>query len=103
MNFNAPWQAQAFALVALLKERGLISSSEWASALGREIARARDRGDRDSVDEYYRCWLTALEEIVSEKDIAGADVLERHRLAWDQAARRTPHGSPIELTPDDFL
>ncbi len=24
------------------------------------------------------------------------------RGAWDHAADRTPHGQPIELTPEDF-
>jgi hypothetical protein len=26
----------------------------------------------------------------------------RHRDAWDSAAGRTPHGKPIELSPDDL-
>ena len=28
--------------------------------------------------------------------------LARYRDAWDHAADRTPHGTPIELEPEDF-
>jgi hypothetical protein len=28
--------------------------------------------------------------------------LHRYRDAWDHAADRTPHGTPIELRPEDF-
>ena len=31
-----------------------------------------------------------------------AETLHRYRDAWDNAADRTPHGMPIELTPADF-
>ena len=34
--------------------------------------------------------------------VAGRDTLTRYRDAWDRAADRTPHGTPIELSPDDF-
>jgi hypothetical protein len=29
-------------------------------------------------------------------------MLHQYRNAWDHAADRTPHGSPIELKPEDF-
>ena len=31
-----------------------------------------------------------------------ADELAAHRAAWARAAARTPHGTPIELAPEDF-
>ena len=33
--FSEPWQAEAFALVVALHERGLFSWAEWAEALWR--------------------------------------------------------------------
>ena len=59
-------------------------------------------GDPDTGDTYYRHWLAALERIVAEKGVATRDTLARTRDAWDHAAERTPHGEPIELTPEDF-
>jgi nitrile hydratase accessory protein len=100
--FREPWEAQAFAIVVALNERGLFTWSEWAAALGAEIKRAQAAGDPDLGTTYYRHWLAALERLVAHKGVAGLDVLARYRDAWDRAADRTPHGSPIELAPEDF-
>jgi nitrile hydratase accessory protein len=100
--FHEPWEAQAFAMAVALHERGVFSWSEWASVLGEEIKRAQATGDPDTGETYYRHWLAALERIVGEKRITDVQTLTRYRDAWDRAADRTPHGTPIELRPDDF-
>ena len=100
--FREPWEAQAFAMTLALHERGLFSWPEWAAALAAAIKRAQAAGDPDSGDTYYRHWLAALERIVAEKGLADAPTLARYRDAWDHAADRTPHGTPIELTAEDF-
>ena len=100
--FHEPWQAQAFAMTLALYKRGMFTWPEWASALGAEIKRAQAAGDPDSGDTYYQHWLAALERLVSEKGIADPVSLKRYHDAWDRAADRTPHGTPIELRPEDF-
>ena len=85
-----------------LQQRGLFTWSEWAVALGEEIKRAQRAGDPDTGETYYRHWLATLERLVAEKGVASAETLGRYREAWERAADRTPHGTPIELTPDDF-
>lgn len=95
--FKAPWEAQAFAMAVALNERGAFSWKEWAATLADVIAEARHRGDIDDGSDYYRYWLTALERIVARKGIVSGEVLEHRRHEWDEAARRTPHGKPIEL------
>jgi nitrile hydratase accessory protein len=100
--FREPWEAQAFAIVLALNARGLFTWSEWAAALAEEIRRAQAAGDPDLGTTYYRHWLAALERLVAQKGVASADVLGRYRNAWDHAADRTPHGSPIELRDEDF-
>jgi nitrile hydratase accessory protein len=100
--FREPWEAQAFAMAVALHERGVFTWSEWAAVLGEEIKRAQAAGDPDTGETYYRHWLAALERIVGEKRITDVQTLTRYRDAWDHAADRTPHGTPIELRPDDF-
>ena len=100
--FSEPWQAQAFAMTLSLHQRGLFTWPEWAATLGAEIKRAQDNGDPDTGETYYLHWLAALERLVAEKGVADPRTLARYRDAWDHAADRTPHGQPIELTPDDF-
>jgi nitrile hydratase accessory protein len=91
--FREPWEAQAFALTVSLHERGLFTWPEWSALLAEEIASGQD---------YYRCWLAALERLVTEKGFADAATLARYHDAWERAAERTPHGTPIELAPGDF-
>jgi nitrile hydratase accessory protein len=101
-TFREPWEAQAFAIVVKLHERGLFTWREWADALAAQIARAQAEGDADRGDTYYHHWLAALESIVAAKGASSADELARYAQAWQHAAERTPHGQPIELLPHDF-
>lgn len=100
--FREPWEAQAFAMVLMLHQRGLFTWSEWAGALAAEISAAQLAGDPDRGDTYYRHWLSALERIVASKGASSTAELDHYRNAWNRAAARTPHGRPIELTPDDL-
>ena len=100
--FRAPWEAQAFAMALALHERGIFTWSEWAATLSDEIKRAQAGGDPDTGETYYHHWLAALERLVAEKGVASQTTLRRYRDAWDHAADRTPHGTPIELEPEDF-
>jgi nitrile hydratase accessory protein len=101
--FREPWEAQAFALALSLNERGVFSWKEWAAALGDEIKKAQAAGDPDTGETYYRHWLATLERIVVANGLADPLTLARTRDAWQRASVRTPHGSPIELRPGDFV
>ena len=100
--FREPWEAEAFALALSLNERGLFTWTEWATMLGDEIKKAQAAGDPDTGETYYRHWLNTLERIVAEKGVTSATQLTRTRHAWEHACERTPHGTPIELQPEDF-
>ena len=100
--FREPWEAQAFAMALALYDRGLFAWPEWATILGDEIKKAQAAGDPDTGETYYQHWLNALERMVSEKGVTDASTLRRYHDAWDHAADRTPHGTPIELRPEDF-
>ncbi|MFL6798617.1 MAG: nitrile hydratase accessory protein [Xanthobacteraceae bacterium] len=100
--FREPWEAQAFAMALELHGRGLFTWAEWAATLAAEIKRAQNVGDPDTGETYYLHWLNALERIVAEKGVTDGATLARFRQAWAHAADRTPHGTPIELTPEDF-
>ena len=101
--FREPWEAQAFAMTLALYDRKLFTWPEWATTLADEIKRAQAAGDPDTGETYYRHWLATLERLVAEKGVASGETLARYRDAWDRAAGRTPHGRPIELSPDDFV
>ncbi|WP_237182498.1 nitrile hydratase accessory protein [Roseomonas marmotae] len=90
--FREPWEAQAFAMAVALHGEGCFGWNEWATALGREIARPGGEGL-----PYYQHWLAALERLVAEKGILDAEQLLRRREEWREAAEATPHGEPILL------
>lgn len=100
--FKEPWEAQAFALAVTLQEKGVFTWNEWASLLGEEIRKAQAAGDPDTGATYYQHWLATLERLVALKGVAASDALARTKRAWARAAERTPHGTPIELSPADY-
>ncbi|WP_428643194.1 nitrile hydratase accessory protein [Roseibium sp.] len=93
--FSAPWEAKVFALTLQAHQAGVFSWSEWAEALGAELAKDGD-GSGDT-SGYYDRWLEAFEKLLADKGVAGPGQLADLQAAWDAAARATPHGQPIEL------
>ena len=100
--FDELWEAQAFAITLALYQRGLFTWTEWSARVAAEIKRAQASGDPDTGETYYRHWLTALERLVADKRLSDRGELARYRDAWERAADRTPHGTPIELGPQDL-
>ncbi|MBB6464612.1 nitrile hydratase accessory protein [Aminobacter lissarensis] len=95
--FAEPWQAEAFAMVVALHERGLFSWAEWAERLSTEVKRPEAATDGS---DYYERWLAALERLLAEKGLAGHEEVDAVAAAWERAAHATPHGQPIVLEND---
>lgn len=91
--FAEPWEAQAFALVVALHDRGVFGWSEWAEALG-----ARTRQTGRAVD--YAAWLATLEDLLAARGVAASALLAERQAAFARAAAATPHGEPILLAND---
>lgn len=89
--FSEPWEAQAFALVIGLYEKGAFTWVEWADVLSATI-----HAD-DGCTPYYELWLQALETIVMQKTLTNEDELLARKTEWQAALLATPHGQPIEL------
>lgn len=95
-NFAAPWEAQVFAMVVTLQERGLFTWAEWSEKLGAEIRPAE--GSEQAAD--YRHWLATLERILAERNVADGAAVSARAEAFLRAAEATPHGQPIRLEND---
>lgn len=89
--FREPWQAQAFALVLKLHEQGLFTWAEWAEQLSQAIAAARAQGDPDLGNTYYHHWLSALENIATDKALVSAEALAQRKDQVREEHRRL-HG-----------
>lgn len=96
--FEAPWQAQAFAMTVALHEAGHFTWAQWAKALSAQIH--ADPGSDGSNDAYYGAWLRALETILAEIGTVDPAMVAQVTQSWHRAARATPHGTPITLAAD---
>ena len=92
--FREPWEAQSFAMVMALYERGLFTWPEWAAVLSAEIARAQAAGDPDLGDTDYHHWQNEIERIGAEF----RQYLERYFFF---AHRERDRPSPVAKSPDD--
>lgn len=95
--FAAPWQAEAFAIVVALHDKGLFTWDEWADALSAQLKRPDALED---ASDYYHCWLDALESLIAAKNVAAPSEVDALTAAWQRAAHATPHGQPIRLEND---
>jgi nitrile hydratase accessory protein len=95
--FNAPWEAQAFAMTVKLHEQGYFTWREWTERLTAEIAAAKSAGEVDLGTRYYEYWLAALEKVVADKGLLTPAEVARRKAEWETAVRETPQGRPIEL------
>ncbi len=95
--FRAPWEAQAFGMAVALHERGCFAWKEFVRYLTDEIGAAKARGESDDGSRYYEYWLTALEKLVAAKGLVLTPEVLTRKDEWDEAARATPHGTPIVL------
>lgn len=91
--FAAPWEADAWALKSHLVKTGRLDPSRFAAILGEELRRPHAAPEEGTV--YFVAFVAALERAVAP--FAAAGDLAAERAAWAEAARRTPHGEPIEL------
>jgi len=77
--FAEPWQAHAFAALVRLVEEGQIRWEEWAERLGAQFRESEERCEFDTGQRYYEHWLTALEQLVVEKQLTDWDELAEER------------------------
>lgn len=85
--FQAPWEAQIFALVVQLGERGAFTWKEWAETLGAVIREAQAAGDPDLGDTCYRHWVRALERLLSRKGLADEGALAARAARIEEEAQ----------------
>ena len=89
--FDAPWQAQLFALTVALSEAGHVPWAEWVAHFSPHV--------RDAApDAYWTAWANALVDMLAARGIAGTAEVADLTRRWQAAARATPHGQPIRLT-----
>ncbi len=96
LPFDAPWQAEVFALTTHLNESGLFTWPEWAERFSAALAAAPD--PIDGGEDYYTIWLDTLLQLLIDQGHATRADVDAMKAQWVDAYERTPHGEPVALT-----
>ena len=89
--FAAPWEAQIFAMVVKLHERGLFEWSEFAGLLSTEIHAHPD-------EAYYHCWFHAAVDLLVAKGVVDEAAFEEQAMEV-QRFRNADHHHVARATP----
>lgn len=84
--FAAPWESRAFGLAMALHDGGLFEWEDFRQQLIAAVAHAEATGGEFS---YYRCWLEALQTLVS--DLALVDLADVEERTAELACRPAGH------------
>ena len=80
-----------------LSANGHFTWTEWTTALGEQLQAAVKRGEPDDGSRYFEHWITALEQLATDKKLTDLTALSERKEAWADSYRHTPHGQPVKL------
>ncbi|MBV6823620.1 nitrile hydratase accessory protein [Pseudomonas sp. PD9R] len=81
--FEAPWQSRAFGMAVSLSQQGLFT---WATFRG-ELASSIKRNNQNGLDEYYLCWLEALEMCLTRTKVLDAEAIHQREHEFEHHER----------------
>ena len=96
--FQNPWHSQLFAITVQLSEKGNFTWKEFVEVFGNSLNKARlELNSLDGNDDYFKCWLNALEEIIISKKLGNSNILLLLKKDWTDAYLSTPHGKQVKI------
>ena len=101
--FQNPWHSQLFAITVQMSEKVNFSWKEFVEVFGESLKKQRSLSNNlDGSNDYFSCWLNALEEILIIKKISNQKTLMQLKEDWTQAYLSTPHGKPVNIKNRSF-
>ena len=102
LQFQDPWEGEAFAMAVALCEQHLYEWSEFQERLIAEIASA-DQPASATGPTYYESWLTAFEKLLDAKSILAQTSINRRvrQIKRSLSLRRTRLPFGVRPWPDD--
>lgn len=76
LHFDTPWAARLFGMTLAAAEKGLFTLQEFQHSLIVTISEWEDGGCIETNDQYYTCWLQALQTLLQSREL-----LEENRLS----------------------
>lgn len=94
-KFAEPWHAQVFGLSLALSQAGHFEWERWVKAFSTEIRANPQTTEETSEEAYYRQWLAALTELLSDSGMLDERALTGTAEDWRRSFLHTEHGKPI--------
>ena len=69
LSFASPWAARLFGMTLAAAQKNIFSLQAFQQALIASIQRHEQGGCIDSDEQYYTCWLEALQRLLEEHDL----------------------------------
>ena len=86
--FEKEWHARIFALIIAMRDVEVLEPSVWAQALAKEL---RQQEGPNTEDGYYRCWLIALENMLTDRFGVDSDQFQKVLAEIDKRAQEHKH------------
>jgi nitrile hydratase accessory protein len=83
--FQAAWEGRAFGMAVAVHEQG---GFEWEAFRTRLVARIAEAERGPGPFEYYRCWLTALEDVLAATGLAAPEALAERAFEFEFGERQ---------------
>jgi len=92
LDFEAPWESQAFGMAIALHEQGHYDWEEFRQRLISEIGEW-ERSDQDerAVWDYYRHWLASFEALIKDRGLLSEEEIEERTSEFVSGARDKHH------------
>ncbi|MFJ9910562.1 nitrile hydratase accessory protein [Actinacidiphila glaucinigra] len=90
--FAEPWESRAFGMAVALHEAGAFAWPRFQASLISRIRAWEDGGSPDEAWDYYRLWLAALEDVLTEQDVVRADEVTTRARTLDGRPAGHDHG-----------
>lgn len=69
LSFASPWAARLFGMTLAAAQKKIFSLQEFQQALIASIQLHEQDGCIDSDEQYYTCWLEALQGLLEQQDL----------------------------------
>lgn len=92
LHFDTPWAARLFGMTLAASEQGLFTLSDFQNELIAAIQLHEKDGCISNDDEYYTCWLNALQSLLEQHQLIVKDQLvTREQEVMAAAQERHDH------------
>lgn len=75
LTFDTPWSARLFGMTLAVSQKGLFTLQQFQAALIERIDKVEKVGCINTEEEYYTCWLEALQDLLEGKNLWQANQL----------------------------